>query len=727
MFLVGLLDARLARSAVGDLFVELRGDPAPAELRDALARALRDPSLTLAYWLPEFDSWADVDGRPVELPDGRRPGGDAGAIATAQPVAALVHDASLRRRARAARRRDGGGGDRARERAPAASSCGRAWRSCRARARGSSRPATPSAAGSSATSTTARSSGWSRSRSSCGCSQNRVRDDPRRGGAGDGGERGARARRCTSCASSPAGCIRRCSSTGSTPRSTRSPRARRSRPRSRCDVPGRLPEPVELAAYFVVVRGADQRRQVRAGDAQRQRSASGATGTLAIVEVADDGVGGADDAARLRACAGSPTASRRSTAACACQPGGRGHDRDARSCRAGRDRRRQPARPRGIAALLRGGGDRGGRRGGDRRGAARARSTRTSPTWRSSTSGCRRRTPTKGCARRARSARAHPDIGIVILSQHVEVGVATRVLAESPERLGYLLKQRVTDVDDFVGTLQPRRARAARRSTRRSSRGCSAAIATTGPLQTLTDARARGAPARGRGPLEPGDRRALGDHARAARRSTSRASSPSSGCRTPAPSTAACWPCSSTCRPDATAANRTGRATQRAPPTETGEPRGRGARPHGTLGACPFTLPNSAPSSSSRTATRSSPPATSSAATARATPPSTRCAASRVDIAEGRLTAVMGPSGSGKSTLMHILAGLDQPDLGRGRRSPASTSAASTTRRSRGCGATTSASSSSSSTCSRCSRRPRTSRCRSSSPAASPTRRGSPS
>jgi len=35
-----------------------------------------------------------------------------------------------------------------------------------------------------------------------------------------------------------------------------------------------------------------------------------------------------------------------------------------------------------------------------------------------------------------------------------------------------------------------------------------------------------------------------------------------------------------------------------------------------------------------------------------------------VDIAEGRLTAVMGPSGSGKSTLMHILAGLDQPTSG---------------------------------------------------------------
>ena len=35
-----------------------------------------------------------------------------------------------------------------------------------------------------------------------------------------------------------------------------------------------------------------------------------------------------------------------------------------------------------------------------------------------------------------------------------------------------------------------------------------------------------------------------------------------------------------------------------------------------------------------------------------------------VDIAAGRLTAVMGPSGSGKSTLMHILAGLDKPTAG---------------------------------------------------------------
>jgi DNA-binding NarL/FixJ family response regulator len=48
----------------------------------------------------------------------------------------------------------------------------------------------------------------------------------------------------------------------------------------------------------------------------------------------------------------------------------------------------------------------------------------------------------------------HPAIGIVILSQHVDLGTATRVLAERPERLGYLLKDRVVDVEDFVGTLR---------------------------------------------------------------------------------------------------------------------------------------------------------------------------------------------------------------------------------------------------------------------------------
>jgi DNA-binding NarL/FixJ family response regulator len=48
----------------------------------------------------------------------------------------------------------------------------------------------------------------------------------------------------------------------------------------------------------------------------------------------------------------------------------------------------------------------------------------------------------------------HPEVGIVILSQHVETGVAARVLAEHPAGLGYLLKDRVTDVAEFVRTLR---------------------------------------------------------------------------------------------------------------------------------------------------------------------------------------------------------------------------------------------------------------------------------
>jgi DNA-binding NarL/FixJ family response regulator len=50
--------------------------------------------------------------------------------------------------------------------------------------------------------------------------------------------------------------------------------------------------------------------------------------------------------------------------------------------------------------------------------------------------------------------RRHPDMGVVLLSQHVEVGVATQVLAEAPQRLGYLLKDRVTDSADFAGSLR---------------------------------------------------------------------------------------------------------------------------------------------------------------------------------------------------------------------------------------------------------------------------------
>jgi len=50
--------------------------------------------------------------------------------------------------------------------------------------------------------------------------------------------------------------------------------------------------------------------------------------------------------------------------------------------------------------------------------------------------------------------RRYPDVGILILSQHVEIGIATRLLSESADGIGYLLKDRVTDLDDFIAALR---------------------------------------------------------------------------------------------------------------------------------------------------------------------------------------------------------------------------------------------------------------------------------
>jgi signal transduction histidine kinase len=94
VFLAALLKARLDRSAVGDLFLELRSEPAPGDLRDAFARALRDPSLQLAYWLPDYECYADLRGRPVELQD---LDGRATTLIDldGEHVAALIHDPAL--------------------------------------------------------------------------------------------------------------------------------------------------------------------------------------------------------------------------------------------------------------------------------------------------------------------------------------------------------------------------------------------------------------------------------------------------------------------------------------------------------------------------------------------------------------------------------------------------------------------------------------------------------
>ena len=92
--LAGFLRARLARANVGDLLLELERTPSYG-LRGALARALDDPTLEVAFWLPDRRAFVDAAGQEVDLPQD----GAARAVTRlehrGEPVAALVHDPSL--------------------------------------------------------------------------------------------------------------------------------------------------------------------------------------------------------------------------------------------------------------------------------------------------------------------------------------------------------------------------------------------------------------------------------------------------------------------------------------------------------------------------------------------------------------------------------------------------------------------------------------------------------
>jgi len=93
--LVGLLRSELDMSSVGDLVVKLSGGLAPERLRPALAQALHDPSLEVAYWLPAQEWFADLEGRRIELPtdDSERAVSILGDASS--PIVALVYDSSL--------------------------------------------------------------------------------------------------------------------------------------------------------------------------------------------------------------------------------------------------------------------------------------------------------------------------------------------------------------------------------------------------------------------------------------------------------------------------------------------------------------------------------------------------------------------------------------------------------------------------------------------------------
>jgi DNA-binding NarL/FixJ family response regulator len=48
----------------------------------------------------------------------------------------------------------------------------------------------------------------------------------------------------------------------------------------------------------------------------------------------------------------------------------------------------------------------------------------------------------------------HPSTSVLVLSQYVEIGLAMKLLAESADGAGYLLKDRISDVKEFVGAVR---------------------------------------------------------------------------------------------------------------------------------------------------------------------------------------------------------------------------------------------------------------------------------
>jgi signal transduction histidine kinase len=92
-FADGVVRARLAHANVGELIVELE-DRTPDRLGDALARALKDRTLEMAFWLPDRHEYVDPSGASVTLPTN---GGRAVTKVEndGEPVAVLIHDPSL--------------------------------------------------------------------------------------------------------------------------------------------------------------------------------------------------------------------------------------------------------------------------------------------------------------------------------------------------------------------------------------------------------------------------------------------------------------------------------------------------------------------------------------------------------------------------------------------------------------------------------------------------------
>jgi signal transduction histidine kinase len=96
-FLTGLMRSRAWRTgAVVDLVESLGEAPGRGELRDALAEALGDPTLKIAYWIEESGHYVDEDGHQVACPDQDDPERAATRVEREERfVGTLIHDKAL--------------------------------------------------------------------------------------------------------------------------------------------------------------------------------------------------------------------------------------------------------------------------------------------------------------------------------------------------------------------------------------------------------------------------------------------------------------------------------------------------------------------------------------------------------------------------------------------------------------------------------------------------------
>lgn len=94
-FLWTVVRARRLRAAVARLTAELGEAPPPGTLRQALAVAVGDPALEVAYWLPASRRYVGADGKPIETPVPRQGRAVTPIVRDGRPLAVVAHDSAL--------------------------------------------------------------------------------------------------------------------------------------------------------------------------------------------------------------------------------------------------------------------------------------------------------------------------------------------------------------------------------------------------------------------------------------------------------------------------------------------------------------------------------------------------------------------------------------------------------------------------------------------------------